>query len=356
MTTTTSTVGSGGDYATIPLWFSGRGDQPARNDIEECVLLDGSHDWAGSQQGWNDVGPLTIRFKGQTPQDGEWTTGANLVADDTLSFKRTNDLTLEFSDLQLVNDDYANLQIRTDTSGTSRELVISMSGVLLTMGTTSPFIRPRGGLGDSFLNFTNCVFENNRTDNNGGNLLNMDDQAPCNFHINLVNCTFRHCRLWAYKYPPTNPDHKSQIVTRACIMDQNTSMDSGRFFRFSEATGAYLGGSSIDNITNEPTSHHQAWATSSLQNTTMEATINVSGTAPSNGEVSFDGSGGGNRDSYMLVDHVNNLALDYVVSGPSLGLVSPSEDLSKSTRLGTVDCGAFERPRLKNQVTPVNLF
>ena len=42
------TVGSGGQYATLALWYTARRVAVVAGDTEEAVLLDGVHDFTGS--------------------------------------------------------------------------------------------------------------------------------------------------------------------------------------------------------------------------------------------------------------------------------------------------------------------
>lgn len=347
MTTTTKTVGSapGADYATIALWFADRKNQVVAGDIEECVLLDGNHSWNSNQNTWNDVGHLTIRFKGQTPQDGDWDTGATMDIDGALSFKRTNDLTVEFSDICMVNTSgsYSNMKLETNTPTQERDVVFDYSRVMISIHMNQPFMRFKGCAGVQYINMTNCVFENNKTTNASGIILGHDDNEPSDYRLNFKSCTFHRARIEAYK-TLTATDQKSQLDMTGCIIEVNPIFYSGKFIQFATGDGAYGGGNSVDNITNETQAAHEAWATTSINNTTFGVTINNDGSTPSSGEVSFQG-GTGVKDDYRLVDDSNNLAIDYITE--SLSTV-PTTDILAKSRFRLPDAGAFEVPEVFN--------
>ena len=344
MTTYSNTVGSGGDFATIALWFASRKDQShIDGDVEECVLLDGVHSFTTTQRTWDENGDLTVRYKAQTPQDGKLDTGAILSLDGTHEFKRDSNTTLEVIDCVCSGTDTVSpWQIAAKTSSTPRVNTINLTRTIWTKRTTGVWIQIFQMDGTITFNIANTVLENQRDDSKDWLLGSGGSNRAIN--LNVSGSTWHHVRVNL-----NQTDTSSTFFSIGNIY--NTHPGASRLAFCPD----FIDCSSIDDITERGTGNH-ANVFGTIINHSPEVTFNTDGSDPAVGEVSFLGDYTGSSQNFALVDHPNNLALDYVVSGPALGFTSSSEDLSNSTRLGTADCGAFERPRLKNKVTPVNLF
>ena len=343
--TYSNTVGSGGDFATIALWFASRKDQShVDGDLEECCLLDGVHSFTTTQRTWDTNGDLTIRYKAQTPQDGKLDTGAILALDGTHEFKRDGNTTIEIIDCVCSGTDvFSPFQIAATTPGAARDNTINLTRTIWTKRTTHGYwIQIFQMDGTTTFNIENTVIENQLDGNmdwllGGGN-------SNRSINLNVSGCTWHNVRVNL-----NQTDTSCTFVSVGNIY--NTHPTAARLLFCPTLTDC----SSIDDITERGTGNH-ANVFGTIINHSPLVTFNTDGSDPAVGEVSFLGDYTVCSQNFALVDHPNNLALDYVVSGPALGFTSTSEDLSNSTRLGTADCGAFERPRLKNKVTPVNLF
>jgi len=341
MATNSFTVGTGGDYSTLALWYAARRTQVVAGDVEEAVMLDGTHDWAAYMGNWNAVA-FTARIRGQTAQDGDWTTGARFVSASGWFqfFNRTQDTLLEFKDVVIeCPSPKRPIQIAGGSTVIARDFTLSFVNCMITLDDFL-CIYAENQPGRFLMNFTNCVAES--TGNNStSHLLNVSFSSTndSDVYLTLINSTFAGVKFQLQGDGSSATVNGSADV-RGCIIDNSVgNIPDGNLVRY--GTGNYArGGSSVDCITSETSAEHALWANNSVTNATYEATFNYDA-AVAAGEVSFTGSGSATRqtkEDFSLVDDEDNLALAYVENATGL----PSDDIASTTRNEVPDAGAFE--------------
>src|SRR5210317_1989851 len=160
MATNTFTVGTGGDYSTLALWYAARRTQVASGDVEEAVMLDGTHDWAAYMGSWNAV-DFTARIRGQTAQDGDWTTGAKFANPSGWFqfFNRTQDTLLEFKDVVIeCPTPKRPIQLAGGSTVIARDFTLSFVNCMVTLADFL-CIYAENQPGRFLMNWTNCVAE-----------------------------------------------------------------------------------------------------------------------------------------------------------------------------------------------------
>jgi len=328
------TVGTGGTYTTIAQWYGARRLQVASGDIEEAVLLDGNHDWSSYQAGWNAV-DFTLRLRGQTAQDGNWTTGARIVPTGAFNLpNRTNNTTLEFQDLVIdLPSSFAPVVITTNNSTIDRDTTFNFTDCLCDLNHT---LTVDGGNtpGQTFFNFTNCVAEGV---SNPSRIVQASTSASNagDYVVTLTASTITD----SYVRLQTNTSNTSangSVDVHGCLVSiQSTIGFAGRLV-WNTSSAYARGGNSTDCITTENSTNHAAWATGTVTNPTYEAVFNFDGSNPATGEVSYTG-GTGDKKDYSLVDHADNLAVDYATNA-----TMPTLDILGETRDTSPDAGAYE--------------
>lgn len=342
MATNSFTVGTGGDYSTLALWYAARRTQVAAGDIEEAVMLDGTHDWGAYMGNWNAVA-FTCRIRGQSAQDGDWTTGAKFANHSAWFqfFNRSQDTVLEFEDLVIESPTVNRpLQIAGGSTSIARDFTLNFKRCMIYLQTMLvQYAEDQPGR--FLLNFTNCIAESD-SDNSTSQVLNVNYSATrkSDVYLTAKNCTFAGVKF-QMQGEPSNTVANASADIRACLIDNTGGNIANNGALVGYGTGNYArGGSSVDCITTETSANHAIWANNSVTNATYEASFNYDGTTAA-GEVSFTGSGSATRqvnEDFSLVDDADNLALAYAENATGL----PSLDIIATTRNTVPDAGAFE--------------
>ena len=328
------TVGSGGIYGTIAQWYGARRTQVASGDIEEAVLLDGDHDWSSYQAGWNQV-DFTLRLRGQTAQDGDWTTGARIIPTGAFNLpNRINNTVVEIQDVVIdLPASFAPIVLTTNNSVIDRDTTFSFTDCMCRLDHT---LTVDGGNtpGQTFFNFTNCVAEGQGNTSRIFQVSTSSSNAG-DYNVTLTGCTI----VDSYVRLQTNTGNTSadgSVDVHGCLVSIASSIGFAGRLVWNTSSAYTRGGSSTDCITTEDSTNHAAWATNSVTNPTYSATFNFDNSDPAVGEVSFVGGAGTLKD-YTLVEHDDNLAIDYAVNA-----TMPVLDILGETRDASPDAGAFE--------------
>jgi hypothetical protein len=318
MATYTKTVGaSGADFSSFDAWQSNRlggrsGDSAlAPGDVEELVYLDGTYTGTsaiGLSTSW--PAGVTIVFKAQNSHLNDWsvtTQGARIDAPsgwDAISFSGTYaGIAVEIQDLIAVG--HASTVGRgcfemNDASGLTVEFTNSML-----KGTTADAsgFRVLGGS-------TNCPIEMVNT------VVVTDHATEKAIHLNWSNGMVSPLTATGGYiqsiYAGKGTGQNSALVLNGTLMREAASPDGSS----RTATDCIC---------------PDGWTSWTTTNCSTGAF--VTGT-PASGEVGFTNMA---THDYSLVDHANNLAIDYAVNA-----TMPATDILGETRDADPDCGPFE--------------
>jgi hypothetical protein len=317
-TTYTKTIGpSGADFTTLTAWqtdrLGARGGDPAlqAGDTEEAVLLDhNAHaEWAPSAS-W--PGTITVRVRGQNSHNGDWTVGGGGAAFSGYQFASTinivnthaSGLVLEFEDLVIPGHVSTSGRHAVYISQTNSITVRFKRCLVAGQSTASAAIRTQTATAMVYLNLENCVLHSSDA---ATEALYNTFVASAQHTITATGCTIKNVRFSNGAGQVSNP------TWNGCLI--------GSFA--GEGVGTLT---ATDSIRSSGT-----WASYTATNCSV-ATF-VDGT-PAAGQVGF--ADRTVRD-YSLVDHADNLAIDYAVNA-----TMPATDIVGETRDASPDAGAFE--------------
>ena len=295
MVTTESTVGSGGDYATLALWQTSRAAAGSSGDIERAVLLDGAHTGTLNFAGWtagvhaeivaqNDLGDAT--------SDNYFTDGSGVPASITfedIAFARKQLLYLTSTLSANLDIVFRRCLIDADDSGSYESTLrtnLTSTGYALT------------------LELENCVLYGGGTTTS--RLIQFEGTGPRELILTASTLNGGLASLYA-----------ADMTFTGCLLNLDTGLSS---------TGTARSWVDCISSTATPTLETST-------NNTFSVTFNASGD-PGSGEVSFTASA---SDDFTLVDHANNLALGYCDTG-----TMPATDIVGATRDAAEDAGAYE--------------
>ena len=298
------TVGNGGQYATLSLWYTARQNQNILNNaLEEAVFLDGTHDWGGNQANWNVVN-FSIRYKSQNHHQGDWNTSrARLVSanSSTIILGKQN-FKLEMEDLVFI----ANRQTSSETgalniTNTNTKVnaayspELTFKNCLVGWDSDSPYYSHYcryvnnydtditgaiSEIGTSTINVINCLVEakHSTTTNQPNQAFRFDlPDAVSAIKFNATGSTF--INTWVRTRYGT--DATADSVIKGCIIDLSRSPNYGFAPTVSTANTTY---NYVDTLTNS----NSFPGTATVTNSTAGLTFNFDDVARA-GEVTFKG-------------------------------------------------------------------
>ncbi len=333
-------VGSGGDYLTLALWDADRRGASIAGDTEEAVLLDtpNTESFTASSANWADE--VTLLIRPQTPHGGNTSAGV-IKTSGTWTFawnSTTKGFHVELRDLHF-DISSVGAFARMVSMGPSGSGVVNRS-----IKWTRP-IASGGNTGSHRAMFLVC-------DSSGQTsafdidiveplVFDSDDSAfifggsqPLTMNISLTGGTFNNSFLGLHR----NAAHTWNIDVVGTLF--NTVSGVAEIASVSSSLGT-LNASSERVISSRTQAQHEAVFGTRTGNT-YSVTF-VSGT-PAAGQVGFTSIAG---EDFSLVDHANNIAIDYVTSGSM-----SATDITGATRDATPDCGAFEVVATGTTLTP----
>jgi hypothetical protein len=340
MATVTSTVGTGGDYASLNSWAAARGPLSVSGDIEEAVLLDATETTTPNITSGLFANNVTVRIKGNTPHLGDPAAGVtktggtwNIAQNDAAKVMHVELVDLVIDGTGLANYtsriNYTSNVANTAGSLTCRNVIVKNITGWPNYGILMNFTN--AGLSSSFTAlFENCIFWNC-----------LDGASSDGYAIRTAsvgtgdrNLTFRGCTFYdAAFHVKRDGSHTVAITMEGCLLKPDNTHGE---YTTSDSTSTVTGSSSYC-ITSRSSGDHATLFGTAANNSYSRSF--VTGT-PASGEVGFTDISTGD---FSLVEDANNLAIDYVQSG-----TMPDTDIAGATRpLGVYDdAGAFEAAAL----------
>jgi hypothetical protein len=307
------TIGSGGDYAGWDAWQTARiasGDAGS-GDEEEAVFLDGT---SGGNILLSTSWPsgVTVRMRAQNPHLGDWdvdTQGHRINAGGNgyavrIAGAIPNNLTFEVVDFVLsgsLTNSFRHGMSILSSSGTG--VTVALRRCLVTSGPTADCHGMALGAiaGNMSIILDNVCAIGQST--NGTGLIQIFNN--CNATV-YVQSSYIESFIVVY-----NSAGSFNWVVDGSIFGANPGNATSRVATDSICATNWTG-----------------WTTTNCAVATL-----VSGT-PASGQVGFEDI---SADDYRLVDHPDNLAIDYVTNA-----TVPAYDILGATRDATPDCGPFE--------------
>jgi len=340
-----------GDYATVPLWLASERSNMSNGDTLELILLEGDHTIGGiTYSNFNQVN-FDLVFKGETPHNGYWTSGAEL---DFTSYgnrfffdvnQENSSRVIKFEDLLIKFT--AGETFIADTRTTSDEyhsndfefnrLMVSATQ------SSNQFYRFTGGNGVSNnVTINNCTFDVFKRvfGTVGGN------ESVGAGSLTMKGCSIRTTAdgSWINCYHNYN---RSSLI-EGCIFDGNPVR------QFVWTNGGGSGVTFKDCITSEgAVGHSNQIGTGSSVNVTTDASFNYSGTFDNfvPGEATFV------EGSSVFVPYADTR--NPIVNNATNSTM-PTTDITGAERDSLPDIGAYEAVFIPVSstllVTPINLY
>jgi hypothetical protein len=322
LVTTTHTIGSTGDYANLGAWESARQTASSSGDTERAELESELHTGQVTLSGWTSG--VLIEIGAEDAQDGDWAAGARYtVSGIMIKVSVNNNLTV--SDIVFNGPGIGGLfdrpiwgegNVQTDMHA-ARCMFRDINGYAsAAIGTESDY--PSGR---QTITAENCVFSDVRAAVNPNSWAAYVD-VLCD--VTMAGCTLYDSSILAVLASPLSD---LVLIATGCLMEGHGSYES---LTFGATTGTRASTSTYNIVGESSTAHNATWDT--VTGLSASATW-VTGT-PGSGEVGFTNIG---TEDFSLVDHANNIAIDFVASG-----TMPTTDILGATRGATEDAGAFE--------------
>lgn len=341
MVTTSKTVGSGGDYATIAAWQTARRTVAVSGDVEECILLDSPNTEAINIPNSQWANGVKLRIKGNIPLDGTLNTGIVKTTGQWFfhSDSSTNKYSLEVEDLIFSAISGAGNLIRAGTYGGSPSGLqlndLSFSSIIVTNEPSYTSLQLNltqdsvNNVNPWYINFYNVLGINCSGSSNGISLISYGVSSP--IISNFQGCTFKDTRL-RFNTLGANSSQIFNIGLTGCMFYFSSLTSVGEFARGGAGTSLV---SSLYCITSRSQAQHESLFNS--YSGINYSTSFVEG-EPASGQVGFQSI---TNNYFSLYDSPNNLASNYVLAG-----TMPSTDIVRWERPQQTypAAGAFEIP------------